>query len=437
VPAAPQGVVAPEETVHSTQDRLGRRGFLGLAVLTVVGFASGELVRNVWENVPNATNVAQRIAGLLGAPMGKELVDKTYNHTTELYLSPTEDYKLSALGDSMNLPNGKLASRPGGTQPGSWPADVKDDWNEAHAAIAMRSGKHVGVIQEVNDAWPGSSTTGLNGREPGFGNNVQLGSPRVEKDITTDPQHQIISIGLNGNNWKDSGNLAVQLYQDNLAFKQFLDKVSEDPSSLIVRGEAFMMLLTNKDLRRNVSQLLDVIERDDETFRQGIERAMAIVSDLDDTRQKAGLSHIDLIVTLPIQLGLRDVVPQVVPRGNGARSRASSAPPSINISHVPTARSALNSVVAFMYTATSTAMARAAVKNPHLFRTNAITVPMIGLEKDAHLFYEDGHLNELGQKALAQWIEARIRLSGAGGGMSIREIIEAEKADAESKKTRR
>ncbi|HVU59236.1 MAG TPA: hypothetical protein VHC98_00115 [Candidatus Saccharimonadales bacterium] len=410
--------LSPEHASGVLQAEESRRAFLrsaGQTAKLVLVLGAFEMGSDGLANGCEALQVAQRLENtFMALPSDEQLAAQSFNATRALAIPASSDVRISAFGDSMNLVNGVRESGGQGDpfppQPGSWAEVLAGMQNNMFRQLHQKTGRPVGTCQAVTYAYPGSTTRGLDGAEAGYGGNVQLGNPDIQHAIVHDPALQIITIGENGNNWQRSGHVAVNLYEDTSrpVFRQFLDILATDSNGFWTKARAWEMLAANPGLRRDVNMLMDVYEQDVQDYAAGITRALQMVADLNHRRIAQALPELSLIVTQPIELAFRNVVPQttVVSRGGYA-----AAGP-IRLNDVPAARPAVRGVVTDIYRSTAEAL-KDATRHLPTFPKSTITVPLLGLEQNQSLFFRDGHLNAAGQRAVADRVAARLALVGA------------------------
>jgi len=309
-----------------------------------------------------------------------------------------EEYRhvsLYIFGDSMNLPNGIRYTSQGPNQLESWGHYAVDKANDYFKKTGIK-----GEWTQINQARPGSSTQGLSGTESPDGN-VQLGNKDVQREIVTDPNTPIIAIGVNGNNWRESGKRALDLYNNvdgkSPHFKDFMDKIDlmgNNNASLVDKlhangAELLHLLVDDHVLAQQIDGLFKLIQKDTADFERGFQKSLDIVTKLNHERKEAGKTEIKLAVTLPINMQLRDVVPYTPP--NAPRDQRGK----FEYGQIPNASGAVYRITAAIYTSINQQLR--AYENKDEF-PQFTTIPFLGFEANPYLFAADGHFAPIGEE---------------------------------------
>lgn len=309
--------------------------------------------------------------------------ENVYHHVT-LYI----------FGDSMNLGNGIRYASQGVNQLLSWGHYAVDKANSFFEKKGIK-----GKWTQINQARPGSSTLGLSGFELPDGN-VQLGNRAMQEQIVKDPNTPVVAIGVNGNNWRESGKRALDLYNNvdgnSPNFKPFLDKLdlmgNNTPliDKLKANGSELLNLLLNDHvLAQQVDGLFQLIQKDSAEFQKGFNKALKIVTELNKKRKKQKKTEIRLVVTLPIDMQLRDVIPYTPP--NAPRDERGK----IDYAGIPNAGGAVYRITAAIYQSVSQQL-RTFGKTADF--PEFTTVPFLGFETNPYLFAKDGHFAPIGEE---------------------------------------
>lgn len=364
------------------------------AGMAVNGLIAGRLAlegKNFLESQREKIDLLEEMIAFLTPPSPEQLVSECYNLNKEVPLTEDELNYVSwyVVGDSMNFANGRHTGPENKItrQKNSWVQLLVDGVNNARQRLSIH-----GEWKAYNLARLGSSTIGLVGPEQGEGN-IQLGSNDVQNMVATDTGKVMLAIGLNGNNWRETAAYAIGLYDKNGEFRQFLQTI--DPNKSI--GEIVkdcLPLLTPK-LTGEIEHILKLHKKNSREFKDGFEKAITIVDAIQQQRKKQHLPEMHVICTLPINLGIRDVVPYAPP---GSKEQGE-----LDYKNIPNAREAIFRITTTIYRSANDVLWQYDRRKGD-DKMQISTIPFFGAEKNAGLFAKDGHFNPDGEKFIAQRI---------------------------------
>ena len=379
------------------------------------GLLAGKLAlegKNFLESQREKIDLLEEMIAFLNPPTPDQLVAECYNRNKEILLTEEELNYVAwyVVGDSINFANGRHTGPEDKItkQKNSWVQLLVDGVNSAR----VRLGIH-GEWKAYNLARLGSSTIGLVGAEQSDGN-VQLGSKDVQQTLATDTSKVILAIGLNGNNWRETAAYTIDVYKRSAEFRQFLQTI--DPHKSI--GEIVkdcLPLLTPK-VSKELEHILKLHKKNSREFKEGFAKAIAIVDTIQQQRKKQNLPDMHVICTLPINLGLRDVVPFAPPGSNQQGE--------LDYKNIPNSREAIFRITSTIYRSANDTLKEYDAKKGDE-KMHISTIPFFGAEKNEALFAKDGHFNPDGEKFIAQRILSCLALYKRFG----RELVKVNLGD--------
>lgn len=424
----------PQETTKSDTPRflLGRREFNKKSVITVGAIAAADayIRYTIATKFKEATfgllsrergkiDLLKEVITFLSSPTPEHLIADCYNLNKEITLeeSTMQNVAWFVFGDSMNLAYGKHTGPEDQTSPQKI-TEQKNSWVQMLVDGANTAGRSIGIQEKwhaYNLARLGSSTIGLVGNDRSqTDGNVQLGNKDVQKWIADYKGKPIVTIGLNGNNWRETGAYVIDLYKNDEKFQKFVKAIDPKKSPVEIIKDCLPLL--DDDLTKKLNKIFALHEKNAKEFADGFRKAVDIVDKLNEQRRKnrKGLPEITLICTLPINLGLRDVAPYAPP--------GSMQTGDFDYSGVPNSREAIYRITTTIYQSANNALKEYAQKKGSS-AMEIITVPFFGAEKNNNFFAPDGHFTPSGEKFVAEKILSRFNAKLQGIAINLASAI--------------
>lgn len=372
---------------------------------SVNGYLFGRFTRagiDIFNGNRDKIEILKEVLTFLNPPTPEQLLAECYNREKEVVLTPEQMQNAAwyVFGDSMNLSYGLHAGAENSKnkenivkeniarQKNSWAQIIVDGVNRVKTRLGIKdtNGWHA-----YNLARLGSSTLGLVGNDPNqTDGNVQLGNKNVQKILQNEEGKPIVAVGLNGNNWRETAAYVINLYNKDEEFRHFLATI--DPKKDIKEIIKDCIQLMTPHLSDELENIFKLNKKNAKEFADGFRQAVNIVDQINEKRKKAKKEEITLVTTLPINLGLRDIVPYAPPKSMNRGS--------YSFTDVPNSREAIFRITTTIYQSANQIL-RDYDQRKGKDKMQAITVPFFGAEQYNNLFAQDGHFNPNGEKFIA------------------------------------